>query len=155
MESNDDITKSGGVLTVPFDIESDDFHELKAIILNKTREQTSAQKRKIELLALKYQMEDYVEKEDGKIKSVGDFLRQCLNSLHIKQNRFAEYVGLKPSNLSKLLNGERPLNHELAIILGDLFGIDPMIWLEIQTKNELTKLKESKTKIYRLDDLVS
>ena len=79
-------------------------------------------------------------------------------NLHIHQNKFANYIGLNPSNLSKLIIGERPINYELALIFGNIFNIDPMMWIEIQAKNEIKKLQKTKSQKYQnytLSDLIS
>jgi len=134
-----------GLLTNQMDVNSTDFAKFQAKLLNKSRARTQEQNLNIELLALKYKMEDYLNNDDNKdIKIAGEFIKQYLNTLGIKQNRFAEYIGIKPSNLSKLLKGERPINYELALVFGKIFNVNPMIWIEIQAKNELLRLKQMK-----------
>jgi plasmid maintenance system antidote protein VapI len=59
--------------------------------------------------------------------------------------------------LSKLLNGERSINYDLALIFGRIFNHDPMLWIEIQAKNEIHRLQRSdknKYSDYSLNDLV-
>ena len=76
----------------------------------------------------------------------------------IRQNKFADYIGVRPSNLSKLIKGERSLSHELALVLGKIFNNDPMLWLDVQDKNkldELSKSKRNEIKKYSLKDLMS
>ncbi|OQX79689.1 MAG: hypothetical protein B6D64_04365 [Bacteroidetes bacterium 4484_276] len=109
-------------------------------------------------MSLKFKMEDYLESEGQDISLAGEFLKLHLKALQIQQNKFADYIGLKPSNLSKLINGERPINYEMALIFGEIFNIDPMLWIEIQAKNELKKLKtsgRSKYQKYSLSDLIA
>ena len=63
----------------------------------------------------------------------------------------------KPSNLSKLIKGERPVNYDQALIFGKLFNHNPMLWIEIQAKNELKRLlnvKDKKYSFYSLSDLI-
>ena len=146
-----------GLLTNQMDVNSTDFAKLQAKLLNKSRERTQEQNLNIELLALKYKIEDYLNDENKEVKIAGEFIKQYLKVLRIKQNRFAEYIGIKPSNLSKLLKGERPINYELALILGKIFKVNPMIWIEIQAKNELLRLKRIKNQElfkYSLKDLL-
>lgn len=133
------------------------FIELQAIILNKSKERTTDQKRKIELLAIKFKMEDYINSKDDYSLTVGYFLKSYLKAFHIRQNKFAEYVGLRPSNLTKLINGERSLSHELALVFSGIFGSDPMLWLDIQDKNKLyllSKSQESRFKNLSLEHLL-
>ena len=146
-----------GVLTNRMNENSDEFNELQAILLNKSRKQTEQQKRDVELMALKFNMEDYLESDDSDITSVGEYLKTLLRVTKIRQNKFADYIGLKPSNLSKLIGGERPISHEVALVLGKIFKIEPMIWLNIQAKNELKRLThsdEDKYNHYSLNELL-
>lgn len=146
------------VLTDRMDVGTREFNEFQAILLNQSKERSNERKRMIELLALKFKMEDYLKSEDKHSKLVGDFLKEYLSVFEIRQNKFAEYIGVRPSNLSKLIKGERSLNHELALVFGTIFGNDPMLWLDIQDKNklyELSKLKRKEIRKYSLDDLIS
>lgn len=152
------VKPSDGMLTDRMDFGAKGFDEFQAIVLKKSRERTFQQKRNIELLTLKYQIEDYIKSEGKVVKPAGEFLKLILKSLKILQNRFANYIGLKPSNLSKLLSGERPINYDLALIFGNLFNHDPMLWIEIQAKNELKKLlnaQSNKYYDYSINDLIT
>ena len=147
-----------GILTNQMDTNSTDFDKFQAKLLNRSRERSVEQKRNVELLALKYKIEEYLESDENEIKLAGTFLKQYLKTLQIKQTKFANYIGLKPSNLSKLLSGERPINYDLALILGKIFNVNPMLWIEIQAKNELSRLekaKDNKYYNYSLTDLIS
>ena len=158
MKTNKKEEPSVGVLTKRMDIGSKEFDEFQAIVLNKSKAKSEKQKRKIELMALKIRMEDYLKSEDNEIVLPGEFIKACLEISRVRQNKFAEYIGLKPSNLSKLIGGERPINHEIAIILGKIFNVEAMLWLNIQSKNELIKMKQSNKKKfakYSLDRLIN
>jgi len=149
--------QKNGILTHQMDTNSIDFDRFQAKLLIKSRERSIEQRRNVELLSLKYQIEEYLQSDGNNTKLAGAFLKQYLKTLQIKQTKFANYIGLKPSNFSKLLNGERPINYDLALILGKIFNIDPMLWIEIQAKNELNKLKnaEDNRTNYSLNDLMS
>lgn len=145
------------MLTQRMDVGTQGFDDFQAILKSKSKKRTENQKRKIDLLTIKYQMEDYLISDKSEVKSVGDFLRTILKTLKIQQKQFAEYLGLKPSNLSKLLSGERTLNYDLALIFGRLFNHNPMLWIEIQAKNEMNRLlhaEKKKYSIYSLNDLI-
>lgn len=150
--------REDNMLTNRMDIGTQGFDDFQTILLQKSRKRTDNQKRKIDLLTLKYQMEDYIVADEMEIKSAGEFLKTFLKSLHIQQNKFAEYIGLKPSNLSKLMTGERNINYDLALIFGRLFNHNPMLWIDIQAKNELNKLtntEQNKYSNYSLNELIS
>lgn len=158
MKNNNYQEPKNGVLTDQMDVGTDDFNKFQAILLNKSKELSASQKRDIELLALKFKMEDYIEQEEQDVKLPGEFLKQYLKTLGIPQKRFANYIDINPSNFSKLISGERPINYELAIILGKLFNNSPMLWIEIQAKNELNrirKIKHNKYRNYSLNDLIT
>lgn len=147
-----------GALTSKMDVGTKGFDDFQAILSARSKQRTEDQKRKIDLLAFKYQMENYLNSDIDKLRTVGDFLKEILGLLQIRQNKFAHYIGLKPSNLSKLINGERPINYDLAMIFGRLFNHDPMLWIEIQAKNAIKKLEhEMKNDYseYSLNDLIS
>jgi antitoxin HigA-1 len=145
------------LLTHRMDIGTQGFDDFQTILLNKSRKRTENQKRRIDLLTIKYEMEDYLISDKSVVKSVGEFLRTILKTLKIQQKQFAEYLGLKPSNLSKLISGERTINYDLALIFGRLFNHNPILWIEIQAKNELNRLLHAERKkysVYSLNDLV-
>jgi addiction module HigA family antidote len=103
-------------------------------------------------------MEEYLTSNKTEEKSAGEFLKTILKTLQIQQNQFASYIGLKPSNLSKLISGERTINYDLALIFGRLFNHEAMLWIEIQAKNEMNKLlhaERNKYAVYSLNDLVN
>lgn len=146
-----------GALTSKMDVGTKGFDDFQAILSAKSKQRPEDQKRKIDLLAFKYQMENYLNSDTDKIRAVGDFLKEILRLLQIRQNKFANYIGIKPSKLSKLINGERPINYDLALIFGRLFNHDPMLWIEIQAKNAIKKLEHSKKNDYSeysLNDLI-
>ncbi len=146
------------ILTDRTKVGTDEFNEFQAILLNKSKERSKERNNLIELMALKFKMEDYLRSDGKQSLLVGDFLKEYLAAFEIRQNKFAEYIGVRPSNLSKLIKGERSLNHELALVFGKIFNNNPMLWLDIQDKNkldELSKSKRSEIKKYSLKDLIS
>lgn len=149
-------SEATGLLTERMDINTPEFGEFKQILLSKSRELSEELKVSIQLKALQFKMEDYLKSSNQHIQA-GEFLKLFLQTAHIQQNSFAHYIAIKPSNLSKLLTGERPINAELALILGNIFKMNPILWLAIQSKNEIwkaSKLSESYSK-YSLDDLTN
>lgn len=146
-----------GALTEQMDVGSAEFYEFQAILLNKSRKRTANQKLVVEFMAVKYQMEDYLNSESQEILNPGEFLKSYLRIIGVNHNKFAKYIGLQPSNFSKLINGERPINYELAFIFGEIFNVPAILWLKIQAKNELMLLKKAsggKFKKYSLKGLV-
>ena len=137
---------------------SNDFKELKSVMQNAFHVQTETLKIENGLLALRFRMDEYLsQKEVKEIISVGVFLRLFVTLLNVKNKDLANYINYKESNLSALLRGNRKINIDLAIKFGNIFRIDPLIWLHIQTKNELIKAKNDELgeyKKYKLEDLL-
>ena len=102
----------------------------------------------VEQASLKFQMEDYLKNDSEKLIPFGQFLRAFLEQVDIKQKQFANYIGLRPSNFSKLLSGERKVNIEIALILGSILNISAQTILAIQTHNELKALPNSKRRSF-------
>ena len=145
------------VLTDSMDVNSKEFKEFQFLLREKSGSQSAKDKMAIELFSLQIKVEDYLNTEDGAIISVGDFLRDYLDRLNIKQNQLAKYIGLKPSNFSKILTGTRKVNFEQSFMLGQIFSLDPKAWMQIQIKNEYLELKKDKEKYFQtftLEDLV-
>lgn len=152
---------SGGVNGSGFGLintNSNDFKDLKQTMQAAFDAQN--QKVKIEngLLALRFRMEEYLaQKEVTKVISVGVFLRLFVALLNVKNKDLASYIDYKESNLSALLGGNRKINIDLAIKFGAIFKIDPLIWLHIQSKNELIQFNNQESEAYqkyKLEDLL-
>lgn len=147
-----------GLLTERMDVSSPEFKQFQAILLDKLKEQTRWQKINIELAAIRIQMEDYIESDNkSEPKLLGEFLKSFLNTLNIRRNRFANYLEIDPTNLSKIIKGERQINPETALKIGKTFGLDPLLLLKIQIKNELSKLtgeKNQQIEKYSLNNLM-
>lgn len=137
---------------------AEDYKALQAAVLEHAQQQTEAEKCSLALLSLKFQMESYIStKQPSPVVEAGNFLKQHIKALNIKNKTFANYIELEESNLSAILNGKRRISIDLALKLGQLFDISPTIWLLIQSKNDLLKV-EAKKKIYykkyKLEDLL-
>ena len=103
-------------------------------------------------------MEDYIKStNESKPKLLGEFLKLYLDTLHIRQNKFANYIDIEPSNLNKVIKGERQITSEIALKIAKIFELDPLLLLEVQIKTELLKLMNTKSKQigkYSLKDLL-
>ena len=145
-----------GVLTEPMEGNSKEFNDFKLLIKSKVENANKDDRINLALLALKFKMEDSYNSMNESME-VGSFLKQFIQTIEIKQSRFAEYVNMKPSNLSKLLNGDRRINIEFSLILEKLSGIEAELWLNIQSKYELektTKKMRNELSNYKLKQLI-
>lgn len=149
--------KEKRVLTERTDVKSLEFKEFQALLLNKSREKSETRRVMIELMAQKFKIEDYLKSDKGAIINVGYFLNEYLKTFEIRQNKFADYLDVPPSNFNRLIKGGS-LSHELAFKMGKVFHINPMLLLDIQDKNKLAEIKEAKMneiKNYSIQDLLN
>ena len=149
--------KEKRVLTERTDVKSLEFKEFQALLLNKSRERSESRRVMIELMAQKFKIEDYLKSDKGAVIDVGYFLNEYLKTFEIRQNKFADYLGIPPSNFNRLIKGGS-LSHELAFKMGKVFQINPMLLLDIQDKNKLMKIKKTKMdeiKNYSIQDLLN
>ena len=136
---------------------SSEFKELQDVISKRSLNQSKSKVIENKLLSLRFTMENYLHNNDNSYVEVGWFLKELLRSLEIKNKTFAEYIDFKESNLSALFSGRRKVNFDLALKLGKIFRIDPALWIHIQSKNELIKLKKelrNAYKNYNIKDLI-
>lgn len=137
-----------GILTELMDIGSEDFNDFQRFIKAKAEARTEEQRIFVEQMALKFKVQDYLENEKKKTVTVGSFIKLFLKNTKIKQNKLADYLGIKPPNLFKILTGERRLNLELALMLENIIGVSAEALLAVQTKNELMSVGKQKKKEY-------
>ncbi|MEL7123179.1 MAG: helix-turn-helix domain-containing protein [Bacteroidota bacterium] len=137
---------------------SKDFKLLQEIINGRSNELNKTDSIINRLLSIRFQMESYLYKEhSGELIKAGTFLENFISVLNIKKKDFAEYIDYKESNLSAVFKGRRKINIDLAIKLGEIFRVDPVLWLHIQSKNELREFIDSdneRYKKYKLEDLL-
>ncbi len=145
-----------GVLSEPMVRKGVEYEDFRLLIRSKALNLSKSDQIKIKLTTLKIEMEEYLV-EGKRFLDIGKFIKRFIDSLDISQRKFANYLEMKPSNLGKLLNGERKLNLETALIFEKISGIEASTWLRVQTKNEIrkiSKLKKSEFKRYNLDELI-
>jgi plasmid maintenance system antidote protein VapI len=126
------------------EIWSDDkMSTLRKYILAKSKKQSPERKLKNELLAIKFQMQDYLEKDkvDREMR-IHDFVKLYLKVLNISQKDLATAFEMKDSNLYKYLTGERKLNSDIVLKLSHFFKTEPELWFHIEVKNELRELRK-------------
>ncbi len=72
----------------------------------------------------------------------GEFLAETLHELGITQAQFARLIGVPAMRISYIVNGDRPVTAELALLFGRAFGQSPLYWLNLQLAYDL-KLAEA------------
>jgi len=136
---------------------SEEFKFLQKKIITESKKQSKQQILENHLLSLRFQMESYLRVDNEEIKEVGSFLKEYVKVLGIKNKVFAEYISFKESNLSALYNGTRKINIDLALKLGKIFKLEPSLWIHIQSKNEIKRMREKNEQAYNkynIEDLL-
>ncbi len=125
---------------------------LREFILSESKKQSPERKLRNELLSIKYQMQDYIEKDKVEREMrIIDFVKLYLKLLKITQRELASVFEMKDTNLYKYLIGDRKLNPDIALKLSSFSHTQPELWYYIQTKNELCELRKEKEKIKKYE----
>src|ERR1035437_4334867 len=121
--------------------------KLKNYIRTKSNEQSEERKVRNEMLAIQYQIEDYIQSENpaNKLRLI-DFVKMYLKILNVTQKKLATLFEMKDSNLHKYLVGERKLNTSLVLKLSTFSHTNPEYWLRVEVKNELIDIIKEKEK---------
>ena len=64
----------------------------------------------------------------------GELIRDELQSIGMTQSKLAERIGVSPSLLNEVINGKRPVNTELALLLEASIGVPADLWLNLQAE---------------------
>ncbi len=129
----------------------DKVAKMQELIKQKSAERSTIQKQKNELVAIKYKMEEYVEKSGTEFKqyTIDDFLKAYLSVLNLTFKKFAAHIDTTDGNLKKYVSGDRKFNTDLAMKFSYFFHTTPELWLKVQMKNELYGLHKEKRKLSR------
>lgn len=124
--------------------DADKLSRIEAFIKHESEKQSEERILKSKLLAVQYEIEDYLESENislEKTLEIGHFVEMYLDELKLTKKRFANILGLQPSNLHKYLTGSRKINADLALKFSYFFNTSPEMWIMIQAKNEIIHVK--------------
>jgi len=68
----------------------------------------------------------------------GEVLKEeFLDPNRLSANRLAIGVGVPTNRITQIINGQRGITGETALLLGHAFGTTPEFWLNIQSQYEL------------------
>lgn len=62
----------------------------------------------------------------------GEILREELKERGLRQNYFAQQIGVQPTHLNAFINGKRNLNEDLAMKLEEYLKIPFKVWMNLQ-----------------------
>jgi len=122
---------------------STDFKGLQDMIKRTAENRLGKHRLADQFLSIRFQMESYLESESDEVIMTGTFIKKYLEVLSVKQKDFAEFLSYEASNFNALLNGRRKVNPTIALKLGSTFKVDPLLWLYIETKNEVRSVQKN------------
>lgn len=120
---------------------------IKSFVIEQSNKRSPQRKLKNKMLAIKYQMEAYLDDADiraDKICTVETFLDYYLQTLNLTFKKFAISIDTSDGNLKKYLSGDRKFNIDLAMKFACFFHTTPDLWLKVQIKNQLIELSINK-----------
>lgn len=64
-------------------------------------------------------------------------MEDFIEGFGITQNKLAVSIGVPPRRINEIVHGKRAITADTALRLGRYFGIDPQLWLILQSHYEL------------------
>ena len=71
----------------------------------------------------------------------GEMLADELEARGIKQQEFAQQIGMQKSQLNEIIKGKRSMNAEVAVLVEAALGISADFWLKAQNNYDLALVK--------------
>ena len=95
------------------------------------------------------------QKEVGKLEPYfpthpGEVIKDEIEYRGISQRMLAAEIGVSYTQLNEVLNGKRPLNTEMAILIATALDLDAEPLLVLQTRYDMITTKRDKSFIRRL-----
>jgi len=141
MKKNKTVNEGGinGLGESLVNLNSQSFKSLKEAIISHHSDQSESEIMNNKMTSLRFQMESYLSSDEvADIIPAGNFIENFIKVVGISKKKFSEYIEYDYSNLIATLKGRRKVNPDLAIKVGKIFGVNPAIWLHIESKNELS-----------------
>jgi addiction module antidote protein HigA len=80
----------------------------------------------------------------------GELLKDELAARGITQRAFAAGIGISPTVLNEVLNCRRPVSIELAMLVEASLGLNPEIFINMQTRYNMLTVRRNRTFAERL-----
>ena len=71
----------------------------------------------------------------------GEMLADELEARGIKQQEFAQQIGMQKSQLNEIIKGKRSINAEVAVLIEAALNIPADFWLKAQNNHDLALVK--------------
>jgi HTH-type transcriptional regulator/antitoxin HigA len=78
---------------------------------------------------------------DNEFKSPGQLIKHLLEERGWTRRVLAVVLGVDETGIIKLVNSDRPVSAEMAILLGEVFGIEPERFWDLQKSYDLAKAR--------------
>lgn len=79
----------------------------------------------------------------------GEFLREEIEARGWSQIEFAEILGRQPKAVNEIIAGKRAITPEMAIQLGDALGTGPELWMNLESRYQLSKVRNRSNEVAR------
>ncbi len=83
----------------------------------------------------------------------GEVIKDEIEYRGISQRALAMQIGVSYTQLNEVLNGKRPLNTEMALLICAAIGLDAEPLLSMQTRYDMITVKNNKSFISRLNSI--
>lgn len=83
----------------------------------------------------------------------GKVIKDEIEYRGISQRALAMQIGVSYTQLNEVLNGKRPLNTEMALLIGAAIGVDAEPLLAMQTRYDMITVKNNKSFISKLNSI--
>ena len=80
----------------------------------------------------------------------GTILRKELEKRGISQRRLAIETTISPSQINEVFSAKRPLNVEMALLIGRALGLDPEPYLLLQMKYDIEFVQRNRAFLIRM-----
>lgn len=82
----------------------------------------------------------------GDIFHPGEFIKDELEARELSQQDLADKMKVSKSEISLVIHGHRDINVKLAVLLEKALGIDAEVWMNLQVKYDIDKVKRKMQK---------
>ena len=81
----------------------------------------------------------------------GEMIKDEIVARGLTQKDLAKQMGVSYTVFNEILNGERPVTTEYALLLEAALGTDANIWLGLQADYNMQKMKQDRSFMKRLE----
>ena len=83
----------------------------------------------------------------------GEMIKDEIVARGLTQKDLAQQMGVSYTVFNEILNGKRPVTTEYALLFEAALGTDANIWLGLQAKYNMQKMKQDKSFMSRLENI--